>query len=117
MDNIFNFFITVGHIPDYVGRRSDVSQHALDTLRQNASIKLARDLCDTGKHVELNKSGRTTASGAAYENSIFARRLVLGILDLKRLTGWFIHRDSLLGSLNWQTNFLRFGKFFFRKTA
>jgi hypothetical protein len=71
IDHVYNFFVTVGQLPDYMRRRSEVPHARVDALCKHPAIMLARDLCDTAKHVELTKPGRTTPNADIYENSIF----------------------------------------------
>lgn len=70
-DHVYNFFTTVVHIADYVKHSGSVSQVELDRLRQHKIFKLARDLCDAGKHLKLTQPGRTTPSANVYPNSMF----------------------------------------------
>ncbi|VVE59559.1 hypothetical protein [Pandoraea sputorum] len=70
-DHVYNFFTTVVHIADYVKHSGAASQSQLDALRQHATYKLSRDLCDAGKHLKLTQPGRVTPSANAYPNSMF----------------------------------------------
>lgn len=55
IDNLFNFFVTAHHIADYIRKTGAVAQVAIDTFLQDQDIKDCRDLCDTGKHLNLTQ--------------------------------------------------------------
>lgn len=54
IDNLFNFFVTVHHITDYLRKTSAVAQVVIDTFLQDQDFKDCRDLCDKGKHLTLS---------------------------------------------------------------
>lgn len=55
MDHVFNFFITVNHVRDYVEKTGEVPQKALDDLYTESVMKDCRDICDKAKHFTLTK--------------------------------------------------------------
>lgn len=55
IDHVFNFFVTIYHIQDYIRKSGSVKQHVLDSFLSNQELKDSRDLCDKGKHMRLTK--------------------------------------------------------------
>ena len=53
VDHVFNFFVTVNHIADYVKITGAASEATLDVFRSDQDIKDCRDLCDVAKHLRL----------------------------------------------------------------
>lgn len=55
VDNVFNFFVTVYHVQDYVKATSAVSKDIIDAFLRDQDLSVARDLCDKGKHLTLTR--------------------------------------------------------------
>jgi hypothetical protein len=49
IDNVFNFFVTVYHIQDYIKVSGLVAPAVLRTFLNNPELKAARDMCNKGK--------------------------------------------------------------------
>lgn len=93
IDHVYNFFVTVAHIVDYVKNSDLVSQQELDTFRQHRIFKLSRDLCDSGKHMKLTQPGRCTPSASIYANSIF--QAPFGAWNFgPQKQNWMVHTDG-----------------------
>jgi len=76
IDNVFNFFVTVAHIWDYVYKgRSDLRK-VLGDLVQDPDIKAAENLCDKGKHMLL-----VNQSQQSQQSEPTAQRRRLGALN------------------------------------
>jgi len=98
IDHIYNFFVTVVHIADYVKNSNLVSQVELDTLRQHKIFKLSRDLCDSGKHMKLTQPGRLTPSADIYINGIF--HAPFGAWNFgPQKQNWMVHTDGTWTSI------------------
>lgn len=97
VDHVYNFFVTVGQLPDYVRRRTDIPHAKVDALCKHPTLRLARDLCDAAKHVDLTKPGRTTPSANIYENSAF--RAPFGAWNFgPQKTNWLVYvNEGYLG--------------------
>ncbi|MDR5825805.1 hypothetical protein [Caballeronia sp. LZ043] len=115
VDNIFNFFVTVNHIHDYVDRRAEVTKAHHQVLRARPAMKLARDICNTAKHVELTHSA--TVEGSVYQNSMFAAPSEPSTSVLRRSIGYSTAMESSSGLLFWQTKCFAFGINFSCNTA
>ncbi|MDG4561915.1 MAG: hypothetical protein P9E88_11530 [Candidatus Competibacter sp.] len=55
IDNLFNYFVTVNHIRDYVLKTESVDQVEMDNFFTDQDMKDCRDLCDKAKHLRLTK--------------------------------------------------------------
>lgn len=92
IDNIFNFFVTVYHIKDYVEKSGSVLQADLDLFLSDKSIKACRDLCDKGKHMRLTQKGRNDPSTVAYSGTLSGAPL--GSLVLSGGDKWLVFCGS-----------------------
>lgn len=59
-DTVFDFFVTIYHVVDYVKALSTVSDSAIDQLYADADFKMCQFVCNKGKHIKLR-------GGEAYE--------------------------------------------------
>lgn len=64
IDNVFNFFVTVHHIEDYIEKTGAGTWPAFDAFKGDQDILDARDMCDKGKHLRLTHKNRTDPSTA-----------------------------------------------------
>jgi hypothetical protein len=55
IDNLFNFFVTVYHIQDYIKNTNAVPARTLQTFLRVSDVQAARDMCEKGKHLHLTK--------------------------------------------------------------
>ncbi|WP_089340588.1 hypothetical protein [Burkholderia singularis] len=56
IDNVYNFFVTIRHLPDYIKRNSTVAQRLINSLESGDVIKACRDVGDKAKHLVLTGS-------------------------------------------------------------
>ena len=93
IDHVYNFFVTVVHVADYVRHSGLVSQVELDQFRTHPTFKLCRDLCDSGKHMVLTKQGRETPTSGVFENNMF--RSPFGTFNFGPQTeNWMVQSDG-----------------------
>jgi hypothetical protein len=69
-DTIFNYFVTVYHIIDYVKRQETVSSAAIDSMYDDNDFKMCQFICNKGKHLVLTENDPATKAiykpGALY---------------------------------------------------
>lgn len=115
-DNIFNFFVTMYHIMDYVKAQGTVSQGAMDAMYNDPDFDMCSFICNKGKHLTLRRGDPfdTQHSGGAMlgvaefgafefgeapSYSLVAGGQVVNVLDLGRqmLQKWekFLADNSL----------------------
>lgn len=56
MDNVFNFFVTVWHIRDYIKETKAVEYAVLEGFLADQDFKDCNYLCKKGKHLKLKKT-------------------------------------------------------------
>lgn len=71
IDHVYNFFVTVAHVADYVKHSGAVEQRYLDDFCKNPTYTICRDLCNNGKHTVLTKFGRDTPTAGVFQNHMF----------------------------------------------
>lgn len=54
IDNVFNFFVTVYHIRDYIESTNSVEKNMIDNFFKDPELQICRDLCNKGKHLFLD---------------------------------------------------------------
>jgi len=54
IDNVFNFFVTIYHIRDYIENSNSVEKSAIDQFFKDPELQICRDLCNKGKHLFLD---------------------------------------------------------------
>ena len=90
IDNLFNFFVTVYHIRDYVQKTMAVSPAVLEAFLQDTDLKDCRDLCDKGKHLTLTKRHDPSTS---FMSGCFGGAPI-GAMPIGAGTVWLLNIDS-----------------------
>jgi len=94
IDNVFNFFVTVYHIQDYVRNTAAVPRPVVDAFLRDQDVKDSRDLCDKGKHLRLTKPGRIDPATAVRRrgalNSAPLNTLPLNSMEVK----WLVYSGN-----------------------
>ena len=54
-DSIFNFFVTVYHVMDYVKAQGNARQDAIEKMYDDEDFRMCNYLCNKGKHLKLEK--------------------------------------------------------------
>ena len=87
IDNIFNFFVTVHHISDYLRNTNAVTNQILENFLQDQDIKDCRDICNTGKHLILTRHENLRTD----IRSSMLGKARLGALILGSPDRWFLY--------------------------
>src|ERR1051325_4903683 len=83
-DTVFNFFVTVYHVIDYVKVLSSVSAASIDAMYADVDFKLCQFICNKGKHLELR---RPPPYHVKHEPAVEGGTLGTFILGVDRLGG------------------------------
>jgi hypothetical protein len=54
-DTVFNFFVTIYHVVDYVKALGTVPEAAIKKLYDDPDFKMCQFLCNKGKHIKLRQ--------------------------------------------------------------
>jgi hypothetical protein len=75
VDNIFNLFVTLYHVMDYVRQGESIGQVAIESMYADEDFRQCQFICNKGKHLVLRSGDRRTSvvtkPGALFGQAMF----------------------------------------------